>query len=338
MTSTITEHTLTTDRHATFYLACGDPGGVPIIFCHGWPELSVSWRHQLPTMAERGLYAIAPDMRGYGRSSQYDAPSDHAVAESEADMIELLDHLGAEKAIWVGHDWGTPIVWSMAQHHPDRCHGVAGLCVPYFPKGFILPELVRQVDRALYPEEAFPVGQWDYWLFHRTQPDLCRQALEGHVRNTFYALFRAGEAAAMAQPSLTAMVQALGGWFGPDGAAAPELPLDTSVLTQAEATVYIDAFERTGFGGANMWYLNDALNSAHADAAPAPHLDMPVLFIHAAYDAICNTATGTLADPMRAHCSALTEATVDSGHWIAQEKPAEVNAILTEWIDRALEV
>src|ERR1700712_1113835 len=126
----ITEHVARTDRHTTFYLAGGAADATPLIFVHGWPELSISWRHQLPVMAALGLRAIAPDMRGYGRSSTYTRHEDFRIEESTADMIELLDHLGAEKAIWVGHDWGTPVVWSIAQHPPGRCHAVGGLCVP----------------------------------------------------------------------------------------------------------------------------------------------------------------------------------------------------------------
>ena len=67
----ITEHVLRTDRHTTFYLGCGAAGATPLIFVHGWPELSISWRHQLPVFAALGFRCIAPDMRGYGRSSVY---------------------------------------------------------------------------------------------------------------------------------------------------------------------------------------------------------------------------------------------------------------------------
>ena len=70
-------------------------------------------------------------MRGYGRSSVYRRHEDYALEHSVADMLELLDALGREKAVWVGHDWGSPVVWSLASHHPERCCGVANLCVPY---------------------------------------------------------------------------------------------------------------------------------------------------------------------------------------------------------------
>ena len=132
----VTENIAKSQRHISFYLACGMPEATPIIFLHGWPELSVSWRHQLPAFGNLGFRALAPDMRGYGRSSIYTRHQDYALEQVVADMIELLDAIGVERAIWVGHDWGSPVVWSIAQHHPERCHGVVSLCVPYIPEGF----------------------------------------------------------------------------------------------------------------------------------------------------------------------------------------------------------
>jgi len=63
-------------------------------------------------------------MRGYGHSTVYSRYEDYALEHSTADMIELLDALDRERAVWIGHDWGSPVVWSIASHHPDRCFGV----------------------------------------------------------------------------------------------------------------------------------------------------------------------------------------------------------------------
>ena len=81
---------------------------------HGWPELSISWRNQLGFFSNLGFHAIAPDMRGYGQSSIYDKHADYCQEEIVKDMIELHTHLGGGEAIWVGHDWGSPVVWNIA--------------------------------------------------------------------------------------------------------------------------------------------------------------------------------------------------------------------------------
>src|ERR1700752_3338855 len=104
MTFPVTEHIARSPRHTTFYLACGTEDGPLIVFVHGWPELSISWRHQLPVFGALGFRAIAPDMRGYGRSSVYPRHEDYALAESTQDMLDLLDILGRGQAVFVGHD------------------------------------------------------------------------------------------------------------------------------------------------------------------------------------------------------------------------------------------
>ena len=130
MTFPVTENTAKTPRHTSFYLACGAEDAPLIVFVHGWPELSISWRHQLRCFGALGFRAVAPDMRGYGRSSVYTRYEDYAVEHLVKDMLDLLDTLGVEKAIWAGHDWGSSVVWNLASHHPDRCIGVANLCDP----------------------------------------------------------------------------------------------------------------------------------------------------------------------------------------------------------------
>ena len=107
MTFPVTEHTVKSGRHTTGYLACGAEEAPLLIFCHGWPELSLSWRHQLPAMAALGFRCIAPDMRGYGRSSTYMRHEDFTLELIVEDMLELLASLGRDKAVWIGHDWGS---------------------------------------------------------------------------------------------------------------------------------------------------------------------------------------------------------------------------------------
>src|SRR5262245_6550259 len=101
--------------------------GLPVLFCHGFPELWYSWRHQLRSLADAGFRAIAPDQRGYGAT---DAPADiesYSVHHLTGDLTGLLDALGIERAVIVGHDWGGLLVWQMAALAAHRVAAVVGV-------------------------------------------------------------------------------------------------------------------------------------------------------------------------------------------------------------------
>jgi soluble epoxide hydrolase/lipid-phosphate phosphatase len=328
------EHYLRTARHGTFYLSCGDPGATPVIFLHGWPDLGLGWRHQLRCFADLGFYAVAPDMRGYGRSTVHPGKSDYAIEHAVADMIELLDHLGHERAIWVGHDWGTPVVWGLAAHHARRCHGVAGLCVPYMPQGFAPENLIPLVDRDIYPEHVYPAGQWEYQLYYEEQFERAQRVFEANALNTVKAMFRKGNPKGRGKPAIFARTRIDAGHFG-GGDEAIDLPLDTDILETWELHHYAASLARNGFFGPGAWYVNGAANVAYAKRAPDEgRLGMPVLFFHALNDFVCETFASRLAEPMRAACGDLTEIALPTGHWMAMERPREVNAGLSGWIAR----
>src|ERR1700677_2890301 len=239
MSFPILEDVAKTARHATFYLSCGAAQATPIIFLDGWPGLSNSWCGQLSVFGDLGFRAIAPDMRGYGRSGVYSRHKDYALEAIVADMLELLDSLGAKKAIWGGHDWGSPVVWSIAQHHPERCHGVANLCVPYIPEGFAVEAVVPLADRTVYPADKFPAAQWDYQLFYRENFALAKEAFESDVAATVRALFRAGNPADKAKPARTAFTRANGGWVRANRATG--VPRGGGVVSEEEERRYVEA-------------------------------------------------------------------------------------------------
>ena len=329
----LTEHVLETPRHTTFYLACGASEAPLVIFVHGWPELSHSWRHQLPVFAALGFRAIAPDMRGYGRSTVHPEQSDYSLEQITADMIELLDGLGRKRAIWVGHDWGSPVVWAIASHHPDRCEGVASLCVPYIPNG---ASPAAFIDRSIYPADKYPAGQWDYFLFYQEHFDKARADFEVNIEATVKLLFRKGDPDGKCKPAFTATVRANGGWFG-GASSAPDVPRDPDVLSESDLGTYTEALTRNGFTGPGSWYMNNQANAAYGGKSLNDgRLDMPVLFLHGEYDYTCQTVSGPLAGPMRASCTDLTEIIARTGHWMARENPVVVNKSLTAWISAKL--
>jgi pimeloyl-ACP methyl ester carboxylesterase len=328
----VTEHVAKTDRHTTAYLACGADDAPLIVFVHGWPELSYSWRHQLRCFADLGFRAVAPDMRGYGGSSRPPKLEDYTMEAIVGDMIELLDALGRESAVWVGHDWGAPVVWSVVQHHAARVDGVANLCVPYLPNGFSVQSLVPLVDRNVYPLDKFPVGQWDYHLYYEESFDAASAAFEADPRATVKALFRRGHPGSRGKPAPTANIRRNGGWFGKAG-RAPDLPRDDAILAEEDLDRYATALAASGFFGPDAWYMNAAANVAYAERAPnGGRIAKPALFFHGLYDVICETVDSPLAGPMREFCDDLTELTVPTGHWMGQERPELVNAGLARWL------
>ncbi len=324
-----------TGRHSTAYVACGPEQGTPIIFVHGWPERALSWRHVLPAMAERGMRAVAPDLRGYGDSSRYTSLSAYAQEAVVGDMLELADALAIERAVWVGHDWGTPTVWSIARHHAERCLGVAGLCVPYFTLERGLDAVIEQVDRSVYPQAQFPAGQWEYMRFYEESFAEATALFDSDPLGVVRALFRKGSADGLGQPSPTAYVRTQGGWFGGAG-VVPEVPRDDDVISEAELAHYADGLTRNGFFGPDAYYMNHQANAHYnrpqAMGGPPETLHMPVLFLHGRFDYTCETVQSSLAVPMRERCPDLTEHVIDCGHWMAQEKPAEVTMHLADWV------
>ena len=323
-------------RHRTAWIEAGPADGPLMVFIHGWPELGLVWRAQLEHFAAAGWRCVAPDMRGYGGSSVPDRASAYAVRELVADMVELHDALGGQPAIWIGHDWGSPVAWAMASHHAERCRGVVNLCVPYLARGLALPNVVPLVDRVLYPADAYPVGQWDYWLFYREHFGQAASDFEADVRATLALLYRTGSSAAVGKPGRSAAIRANGGWFGA-ARQAPAMPRDEALLSHADFEALVSAFAATGFGGADAWYMNDAANLAYAAEAPRfGRLALPALFLHAAWDVTCDTLHSRLADPMREDCSDLTEATIMGGHELMLERAGAVNAEIAQWLDARL--
>src|SRR6185312_8065968 len=126
------------------YYEAGPRKGAPIVLCHGFPELAFSWRHQIKALADAGRWVIAPDQRGYGLSDRPAPVEAYDIEHLTGDMVGLLDHIGAAKGVFVGHDWGGIVVWQMPLRHPDRTAGVVGLNTPFMPRAPVDPIAVMR--------------------------------------------------------------------------------------------------------------------------------------------------------------------------------------------------
>lgn len=329
----ITEHYASLSRGGIAYLAAGPADGPVLIFIHGWPELAISWRHQLPAFGQLGFRAIAVDMPGYGRSTIHQSHDDYALEKLNQDLIELLDSLGVASAVWIGHDWGSPVVWSLAAHYPERCTAVASLCVPYRTVELGTDHLISLVDRTVYDPVEHPAGPWDYMRFYEQSFGRARGVFEKHTAAFFSLMFQRGDPAGFDQPTITAGVCARGGWFGED-APPPDVEMDPAIVDQGSLAAYVAAFVRTGFFGADSYYLNSAANKDYtARSIDDGYLNMPALFIAAEHDFWCDTERNVqFGLDMRERCRKLTAVSVSSGHWLSQEQPTKVNAALAHWL------
>lgn len=157
---------LTATRHRTTYIEAGLITGPLMIFLHGDLGGGLIWRNQIEHFAEAGWHCVAPDMRGYGGSSAPDGPEDYALREIVRDMTDLHDLLGGAAAVWVGLDFGCPVVWQLAATEGQRCRAVVALNLPYFPAGVGLIDTVPHVDRKFSPLDRYLLGKRDYMQFY----------------------------------------------------------------------------------------------------------------------------------------------------------------------------
>jgi pimeloyl-ACP methyl ester carboxylesterase len=290
--------------------------GPAVVLCHGFPELWYSWRHQLPALAQAGYRAIAPDQRGYGGTDRPPAVEDYDVIHLTDDMLGLLDALGEDSAVFVGHDWGAPVVWNLALRAPERVRGVVGMSVPFLPRGPMDP--VQALD-ALFADQFF-------YILYFQQPGVADQDLGRDTRDTlrrFYAAISA-EATAEAFRPLPRQGTTLRDWLPEPGA----LP---GWLSQADLDLYVAEFTRTGFTGGLNWYRNLKRNWERTEDLDGRKVEVPALFIAGERDpviamfpiAAMNEWVPDLRDTLMIP---------ETGHWTQQERPSEVNAALLQFL------
>ncbi|MBX3478763.1 MAG: alpha/beta hydrolase [Caulobacter sp.] len=307
------------------YYEAGPKTGVPIIFSHGFPELAFSWRHQIKALADAGRWVVAPDQRGYGLTDQPEEVTSYDLETLCADLVALMDHIGAPKAIFCGHDWGGFVVWYMAIRHPDRVAGVISLNTPFQPRAPADPIAImrKRLGERMYIVHFQTPGEADAVL--NANP---RKVMDFFLRSP---IDMPGEASAgfaterkEGDPSAFAMVDMLEAW-------GPEFDPRPFFLSDAEFEAYVETFERTGFTGGINWYRNFTRNWIAAETIEH-RVRQPSLMVMAEKDAVLPPSS---ADGMEAICDDLEKTLIKgSGHWTQQEKPAETNAALLDWLGR----
>ena len=138
--------------------------GEPVLLLHGFPELSYSWRHQLPALAEAGYHAVAPDLRGYGDSDRPEGVERYALPELAADIDGLIGALGHEDAHLVGHDWGGSLCWALAARRPERVRSLTILNSPHPVASAEARQVPEQQQRSWYMLLFQFAGVAEAWL------------------------------------------------------------------------------------------------------------------------------------------------------------------------------
>ncbi len=288
--------------------------GPLVVLCHGWPESWYSWRHQLTALAEAGYHAVAPDQRGYGQTDKPEGIDQYTQLHMVGDIVGLLDALKEETAVIVGHDWGAPVAWNSALLRPDRFPAVAGLSVPYGPRGDFKPTDGLKM--------AF--GDNFFYILYFQEPGKAEAELEADVNATMRMLLysasgdvvREGEAMP-ARPAATTKFL--------DGMTNPEkLP---GWLTEADLAYFVGEFKRSGFRGGLNWYRNIDRNYELLAAWRAAKVTVPAIFITGEKDVVRSFAP---EDTIRQNVPNLKDLVIvpGAGHWVQQERPDEVNKAL----------
>ncbi|KAI0199292.1 putative epoxide hydrolase [Astrocystis sublimbata] len=328
-----------TKEHDVFYAGCkkihyhtaGPVLGPLIIFIHGWVGTGILWKAQINTFAALGFRVIAPDMPGYGQSTSRRVIDDYHQEAIVEGMKALLEAQGRDAAIWVGHDWGAGVVSSVATQHPEVVKALITACVPFRSIELGWGSLLPLVNRDLYPVGEYELGQWDYMKKYEEDFENVVKWFEDNVTNFCKIAMLHPQPPQSRFASMFSTVRKYG-WFG-------GIPNLSTIATNGQSLLppdvydsFVGGMQKTGFWGPCAYYMHHERNAQFNGRKSNNALTQPVLFIHAAWDVVCDTKTSRLAEPMRRACSNLTEATIQSDHYPQYQKPSEFNAVVCRFI------
>lgn len=298
--------------------------GPLVVLCHGFPETSHAWRHQISALAEAGFHAVAPDMRGYG---QTEAPQDSAqftVFDLVADMVALVDALGEDKATIIGNDWGATIAWQSALLRPDRFHKIVAMGVPLMGQPPVAPS-------AIFPATDDALLYALYFQRDEALAELDRDP-ETTLRKIYYAA--SGEAGPRLPeddtPNPFGMVSRKHGLL----ADLPDRPV--SWLTESDWEVLVSAFTTSGFSGGLNYYRNLDRNWQLQHALSGVKVTVPALFMVGERDTgLAIPGMKEIIDAMPSLAPALQKSQIipGTGHWLPQEAPEVVNKAIIEFLN-----
>lgn len=294
-----------------------DDARPPILLVHGWPEIAYSWKNQLHALTEAGWRAIAIDVKGFGRS---DAPRDKSlydIAHLTDDLAGFLDALSIDKAVFCGHDWGGAQVWPMAQRHPDRVAGIIGVSTPHRPPPPVSPLTII--------EKRFT----DRHYFIQFQKEGRPEEILGRDPDAFFRLMFRRPVRLAPGADIDIRIYDLLGRLE----HGPQANDSDVLLADDDIKVYADAYRHSGFhGGVNLYRNID--NNWRIMKNFDPIIQHEALWVGAALDVFLPPDG---ADDLSTFVPNVEKHLIEEcGHWVMWEKPAELNAILIDWLNRKM--
>ncbi|HEY2501144.1 MAG TPA: alpha/beta hydrolase [Mycobacterium sp.] len=334
------------------------PDGPLVLLLHGFPELAFSWRKLMPFIAARGYHVIAPDQRGYGATTGWDADYDGDLASFRLshlvrDILALLAALQRQRvAAVVGHDFGSPVAAWCALLHPDVFQSVALLSAPFPGPPRPRPDSWPQIDAALAALQPPRQHYQRYYTTREANADMhaSAQGLSTFLRAYFHCKshdwpdnrphtlksWRAEDLATLPRYYVMDLDKGMAATVA-DMAPSPEQVAACTWLTDAELQVYVREFGRTGFQGALNWYRNtfDAAAVAELQAFDGHHIEVPACFIAGRGDWGTYQSPGALG-AMTLACASFAGPYFieEAGHWLQQEQPQRLDATLGKFFAR----
>jgi len=330
---------------AMHVLEAGNPRDPCLLLLHGFPEIAYSWRKVMPALAAAGFHVVAPDQRGYGRTTGWDAAYDGDVDSFRLlnlvrDTQGLVSALGHESvAAVVGHDFGASVAAYCALVHPEMFRSAVLMSAPF--GGPPTPDISAELAALPRPRKHY---QW-YYSTRRANDDMrhCAQGVHAFLRAYFHyksadwkgnrpfrlAAWSADELAKMPTYYIMDLDKTMA------ETVAPEMPPGPSPwLTENELAVYSAAYERTGFQGGLQWYRCRTEGRNKDLDAFGRTIDVPSAFIAGASDWGIYQVPGAIEAMQERACTCMRGCHLieGAGHWVQQERPEEVVRLLLEFL------
>ncbi len=295
--------------------------GPLVILCHGFPELWYSWRYQLVALANAGFHAVAPDQRGYGQTDRPAPVEAYDIFQLTGDIVGLATALGEDRALIIGHDWGSVVAYHCALFRPDLFPAVALLSVPFLPRaGGALPP--TEIMKKIYGQEVF------YQVYFQ-EPGRAEAEMEADVRRTLVSTLYS--LSGSAPPEKRWRFAYRPGENLTDTYFLPErLP---AWLIETDVQTFTHEFQRTGFRGGLNWYRNIDRNWRSTPFLAGAKLSQPTLFIAGETDPVLKMYRKPV-ESLERNVPNLKGKFIlpGAGHWVNQERAGEVNQLLLPFL------